>query len=843
MSRLLAKSYDHKKHGDVPPDYALLTQHSRDVAEACNALALTVGRTALFNAEMDEDIFEGFRLTLRANGWMQDLGKVSSHFQMMVSGKRDVEQMLRHEAISGLLMFSEAQPFRAWLREKLSEKELLAAIWGAMGHHRKFDAYTDYRATPTPITVRINNDDFRTILEEMASDLHLSSQPQPINRDLIITKTERGGGDFAACESLHDLQDKFARLKKIFAEEVDKRRLALVKALGICADVAASAVAYDAYEKAQKESRASDKYSLAEYIEESMKVGLTPENIRQIIVEWAWRRPKSDKLQRVGNEMPSNVELLDFQKKVAASESLTTFAQAGCGSGKSIAAYEWARVWCEKFHLLERTNFRLFFCLPTTGTTTEQFKDYALESGIDLKLMDLTHSRSRVDLQAIAKTAAQEEAGENSKNPAEEALKAERDKIESLALWSTPLVVSTADTVLGLMANARRAIYSLPAIMCGTFVFDEIHAYDEQMFGHLLVFLKNFPKLPVLLMTASLPKHRLAALEKVRPGGLNSVRDESGSEILPRYILRRASSADEVWQEVRSCVEAEGKVLWVHNQVDWANETYDACVDKFPRTPVNLYHARLRYMDRADRHRRVIDNFKDKKSEGHEDQAAILVATQVAEMSLDLSADLLVTDIAPIPALIQRLGRLNRRLQDLPPEKRKAKLALICPLPKNKLGHLNPYEEEEFAAAEKWLEALREKGSAVNQRDLSETFGQFDKDKEFDIKRAEKEAYFFSGLWETRLGQVREAGHTISVILQADKEEWESKHPHQKPTRDWLRRHEVAIPLPTDISRLEKEKPFGGLRVAQREDVEYDYDEESDGVVIKDGKGATWRKK
>lgn len=838
MKRLLAKSYAHQKHGDSPPDYALLTQHSRDVAEACNALALTIGRLTLFNAELDEEVFENFRLTLRANGWMQDLGKVSSHFQTMVSGKPKEDQMLRHEAVSGLLMLSEDQPFRAWLLDKFSERDLLAAVWGAMGHHRKFDAQTSYKSTSSPLTIRINNDDFRTILEEMAANLQLSSPP-PIDCDLIIREKECDGGDFAACESLRDLQDEFEGRKKLFRDVADKRKLALIKALGICADVAASAVAADAYEKAQKKILPSDKYSLSEYIEESMNVGLRPEKIEEIVVEWAWRKSEK-KSERVGNEMPPDVPLRKFQKDVAASESLTTFAQAGCGSGKSIAAYEWARVRCEKFHLEERTNFRLFFCLPTTGTTTEQFKDYALESGIDPKLMDLTHSRSRVDLQAIAETAAQEEASENSRNPAEEVIGAERDKIESLALWSTPLVVSTADTVLGLMANARRAIYSLPAIMCGTFVFDEIHAYDEQMFGHLLVFLKNFPKLPVLLMTASLPKHRLAALEKVRQGGLNSVRDESGSEILSRYILRRASSADEVWQEIRRCIEAEGKVLWVHNQVDWANETYDICVDKFPRTLVNLYHARLRYKDRADRHRRVIDNFKSGKGEDQEERAAILVATQVAEMSLDLSADLLVTDIAPIPALIQRLGRLNRRLQDLPLEERKPKPALICPLPKNKPGYLNPYEEDDFTAAEKWLEALRERGGAVCQRDLSEAFGQFDKDKEFDIKRAEKEAYFLSGLWETRLGQVREAGHTISVILQSDKEEWEDKHPQQKPTRDWLRRHEVAIPLRAEISRWKDDK-FGGLRVAPREDVEYDYDVKTD-KGIQDGKGARWLK-
>ncbi|MBA3716393.1 MAG: CRISPR-associated helicase/endonuclease Cas3, partial [Pyrinomonadaceae bacterium] len=140
--RLLAKSYDRLKHGDVPPDYALLTQHSRDVAAACSALAGTVGRTALKNAELDPNTFETFSLALRANGWMQDLGKASSHFQEMVKGAREIRQLIRHETISGLLLLSEAHPFRAWLLELLPEKLLIASVWGAMGHHRKFDKHT-----------------------------------------------------------------------------------------------------------------------------------------------------------------------------------------------------------------------------------------------------------------------------------------------------------------------------------------------------------------------------------------------------------------------------------------------------------------------------------------------------------------------------------------------------------------------------------------------------------------------------------------------------------------------------------------------------------------------------
>jgi CRISPR-associated endonuclease/helicase Cas3 len=78
MKRLLAKSYDREKHGNSPPDYALLTQHSHDVANACDALAFAVGRTALHNAGLNLAEFERFRLTLRAHGWIQDLGAATS---------------------------------------------------------------------------------------------------------------------------------------------------------------------------------------------------------------------------------------------------------------------------------------------------------------------------------------------------------------------------------------------------------------------------------------------------------------------------------------------------------------------------------------------------------------------------------------------------------------------------------------------------------------------------------------------------------------------------------------------------------------------------------------------
>ncbi len=820
--RLLAKSYNRERYPNAPPDYALLTQHSRDVAGACDTLAQEVGKLALQNAGLSEETFDSFQLQLRANGWIQDLGKVSSHFQQMVSGAPQIKQLLRHEAISGMLMFSECLPFRNWLGEKFSEDVLLTFLWSAMGHHRKFDKLTKPELT-LALTAIVSHSDFKTILREMGEDLRLSSPPT-LERDLVIAPTRRDKCDIGAREAIRDLQDEFLDAEELFIADAARRRLALIKGLGIGADVAASAIAF--------RGQSASKYSVPDFVAESLSVGLNSQDLQQIITEWAWNRSAIERSNNNEGEMPADVRARPFQVEVANATSHLTFAQAGCGSGKSLAAYMWAHQWCRRIARDGRNNFRLFFCLPTTGTTTEHFKDYALESGIDPKLMSLTHSRASIDLRLIAETAPQEESTDQESetaSAAQDALNAERDKIQSLALWSTPLVVTTTDTVLGLMVNGRRSIYSLPALMCGAFVFDEIHAFDDQLFGHLLVFLKNFPKLPVLLMTASLPKRRLDAVKRVRPDA-ECVPGPPEFEELKRYVMREVSDAVEVREEIERCLAEGGKVLWVRNRVEWANQTYRNCREQFDEVAVNVYHSRLRYKDRSIRHRRVIDAFKRKNG------GAILVATQVAEMSLDLSADLLVTDLAPIPSLIQRMGRLNRRLApDTPVAERSAKPALICSLPLSEPKVELPYDTLQLETAKKWIAALLERNEPVNQRELSEAFGQFSEEKEFDLKKAEQLACFFSGLWQTRPGNTRGEGHTISVILEGDKEAWERSHPNASPTSDWLREHEVSIPIRDEALSWER---ISGLRVAPHDAVAYDYDESTH-----EGTGARWQRK
>jgi CRISPR-associated endonuclease/helicase Cas3 len=412
---------------------------------------------------------------------------------------------------------------------------------------------------------------------------------------------------------------------------------------------------------------------------------------------------------------------------------------AGCGSGKSAAAYLWAR---------EIGRRRLFFCFPTTGTATEHWLDYARELGT------LVHSRAQVDHALLGNDAA-----------------------EGVEFWSTPLVVCTVDAVLGLCAWAKKAAYGFPALLDASFVFDEIHSYDRILFGRLLAFLELFPEAPALLASASLPRPRLEALQRARPD-LELVEGPRDLEDLPRY--------EPPGKEARA-----DRVLIVRNTVDravaaWGREGF-------------LYHSRFRYRDRVGIHRQAIDAFKA--------GACRLTATQVAEMSLDLSAGLLDTDEAPVPAMIQRMGRLNRFGDG-------EGLWVVRPVD-NPL----PYLTEDIEQASRWVAVLASYGRRLCQSDLLKAWE--------NVGHSAEECRPLEVLSQPVVVQPessREDGATIPVLLEDDArcvpDDWRDR-------RVYLRAHEVPVLSRPMVMRWRK---VDGVPVAPSEAIVYDR-----------STGASWR--
>ncbi len=121
------------------------------------------------------------------------------------------------------------------------------------------------------------------------------------------------------------------------------------------------------------------------------------------------------------------------------------------------------------------------------------------------------------------------------------------------------------------------------------------------------------------------------------------------------------------------------RTLAVLNTVERARQVWDALTRR-SAVPTVLVHSRFRPGDRA----RQVDAALAPPGE----PGTIVVSTQVLEAGVDLSADVLVTEAAPWPSIVQRAGRCNRDGQ--------ADDALLCwvapPGPA-------PYPEEDVAAA------------------------------------------------------------------------------------------------------------------------------------------------
>src|SRR5262249_41116714 len=149
---------------------------------------------------------------------------------------------------------------------------------------------------------------------------------------------------------------------------------------------------------------------------------------------------------------------------------------------------------------------------------------------------------------------------------------------------------------------------------------------------------------------------------------------------------------EEAFKEAKSFAAEEKRLLWICNTVRRAQNVFQRLEDF--GLNVRTYHSRFKYEDRRDRHREIVDTFASETR-----RSIVAVTTQVAEMSLDLDADVLITEISPIPALIQRLGRLNRRVT---PENPGTPRTAYFVKPDNSL----PYTNDEVQLAEKWIDEL-----------------------------------------------------------------------------------------------------------------------------------------
>lgn len=685
--RLLAKS---SETPDAPHGAELLRGHTAYVVEAAKQLLTHRADDALRALGLSESLRARLERWVLAAAFVHDLGKCSAHFQETVRRRRDVAQLVRHEACSLYLTWP-GQPLGDWLAPAFeNERDHRFAVIAAAGHHRKFwhraIAHKDDGAGTT-LTLWTSHEDFRSTLELGAKALSLLEPPTLSDITLEHRRSSAVEAFFQRCED---------EVEDLAPTDEERALLAVAKALVLDADVAGSAL-----------PRAAEKPGWIRVVLERPR---DPADLEALVE------------QRLGGHA-----LRPFQLEVAGSTAPVALVRAGCGTGKTVAAYAWAA--------RSHPGRTLWVTYPTTGTATEGFRDYIFEASVRGRL---EHGRSEVDIEIFGL----HELNDATQDDLSDALR-DTDRLDALRAWDMDVVACTVDTVLGLMQNQRKGLYAFPSLVRSAVVFDEVHAYDDELFGALLRFLANLPGVPTLLMTASLPDAHLRALDRVvqqahgRP--LHVIEGPEDLETLPRY--RRVHG--DPWAHVHEALKQNGKILWVSN-------TVDRCIavgDRALAAPTLIYHSRFRYEDRVARHGAVISAFKGSKP-------ALASTTQVAEMSLDLSADLLVTDLAPIPALIQRLGRLNRRSR---PDDPKPVAPFVVIEPERAL----PYSDRELAEARAWLERLGDR--PLSQRDLIEAWTTSALEAPPPAPSA-----WLDGVFCTEPAAVRGASPGVTVILEED---------------------------------------------------------------------------
>jgi CRISPR-associated endonuclease/helicase Cas3 len=250
--------------------------------------------------------------------------------------------------------------------------------------------------------------------------------------------------------------------------------------------------------------------------------------------------------------------------------------------------------------------------------------------------------------------------------------------------------VGTIDQVLLSALTVDHSHLRATCLLRHLLVVDEVHASDEYMSGLLRAVLKRHRTAGghALLLSATLGSAAAASLMEwpVRPTLaqasemayplLSSTGQQKRTEVAalgmkpPVAIDRLASAIDDPPRIARLALEAArqgARVLVLRNTVSGCLAVQDALEQQsggqhlwragVDATVATVHHARFAREDREHLDRSIELAFgRDAVREG----GLVCCATQTVQQSLDLDADLLITDLCPMDILLQRIGRLHR---------------------------------------------------------------------------------------------------------------------------------------------------------------------------------------
>lgn len=191
-------------------------------------------------------------------------------------------------------------------------------------------------------------------------------------------------------------------------------------------------------------------------------------------------------------------------------------------------------------------------------------------------------------------------------------------------------------------------------------ILDEIHTYSDTMQSIVLRIVEILSRIGCRLHigSATMPTSLYQQILQILGGENNVYEVKLDAEVLQsfnRHIVHIVREYDETAEIRQRCVSEHRKLLIVCNRVKRAQQLYSELTETYPNVPILLIHSRFKRRQRQQLEILLKEQYNNMTD------ACIVVATQVVEVSLDISFDVMITECAPLDALIQRFGRINRK--------------------------------------------------------------------------------------------------------------------------------------------------------------------------------------
>lgn len=335
--------------------------------------------------------------------------------------------------------------------------------------------------------------------------------------------------------------------------------------------------------------------------------------------------------------------------------------EAPCGEGKTLASLLFSEV-LFKNDLINK----VIFALPTQVTSNNMYTEFSSDYNIPKKWVGIYHSEV---LNFLLKN-------DDENNPYLE-------KYRNL-IYSKPFNISTIDHLLLSLVNGYKyAPRAFGNMLNSLVIIDELHYYDSYTLSLIEVLCEvlRFLKIPHIIMSATIPNFIKNKFDDEDYIKLQS----SGCDLrnIEKNPFKFSYNSSQIYEDghfsekfLEILSENIDKNLGIIvNTVPRSQDIYNDIKELYPDKQVLLYNARFMKKDRPIKEKliKAFSNILYEKASDEDiklledygfnpNEKFIFIGTQVAEISLNMSFDTMISEIAPFDALIQRGGRLHRKM-------------------------------------------------------------------------------------------------------------------------------------------------------------------------------------